>query len=351
MKTQTAIVTALAAASGAIAISYMRRRSQIDFTGKVVLITGGSRGLGLALAREFGAHGATVAICARDTDELERAETDLRARGIRSRVFLCDITRPEQVRTMVAHAAESVGPIDVLVNNAGIIKVGPFSEMDVQDFDEAMKVMFWGPLHATLAVLPAMRDRRSGSIVNVTSIGGKVSVPHLLPYCCAKFASVALSEGLRTELAPEGIRVTTIVPGLLRTGSYLNVELKGRHAAEYAWFATGAATPLVSIDADRAARSIVRATSRGECVKILSVPADILARFHGVLPGLSGELMSLANRMLPASRGLLQASRTGHDVERAFDSKLWKMFTVMGRRAATSLNELRSPRLLKSAGA
>ena len=133
---------------------------------------------------------------------------------------------------MVAEAAELLGPIDVLVNNAGIITVGPFLEMDVEDFDQAMKVMFWGPLYTTLAVLPAMRARKQGSIVNITSIGGKVSVPHLLPYCCAKFAAVALSEGLRTELMPDGIRVTTIAPGLLRTGSHLNARFKGKQADE-----------------------------------------------------------------------------------------------------------------------
>jgi short-subunit dehydrogenase len=107
---------------------------------------------------------------------------------------------------------QRVGLIDVLVNNAGLIRVGPFAAMTLDDFQQTMDVMFWGPLHTTLAVLPSMRERKQGSIVNIVSIGGKVGVPHLLPYSCAKFALVALSEGLRAELAPDGIRVTTIVP-------------------------------------------------------------------------------------------------------------------------------------------
>jgi NAD(P)-dependent dehydrogenase (short-subunit alcohol dehydrogenase family) len=252
---------------------------------------------------------------------------------------------------MAEEVSTILGPIDVLVNNAGIIKVGPFAEMDTEDFERAMNVMFWGPLYAVQAVLPSMRERRHGRIVNITSIGGKVTIPHLLPYCCAKFAAVALSEGLRTELGPEGISVTTIVPGLLRTGSHLNVELTGEHAAEYAWFAAGATTPLVSISASRAARSIVRAAARGECEKILSVPADLLARFHGIVPGLSGELMRGINRLLPAAGTHSRDSRTGYEVERGINSTVWKMMTIMGRRAAASLNELRGPRLIRSAGA
>ncbi len=240
---------------------------------------------------------------------------------------------------MVAEIAGAVGPVDVLVNNAGTIRVGPFSDLDLADFAEAMKVMFWGPLYATLAVLPSMRERRQGSIVNITSIGGKVSVPHLLPYCCAKFATVALSEGLRTELAPAGVRVTTIAPGLLRTGSHLNAEFSGGHAAEYAWFASAAASPLVSIGAERAARSIVRAAVRGRSEKILSVPADVVARIHALSPGLTGAVMNLANRMLPLGKGDLSDVRAGRDIDAGLNSSFWKLLTSSGRRAAARLNQ------------
>ncbi len=109
------------------------------------------------------------------------------------------------------------GRVDIVVNNAGIIQVGPMSTTTVEDFATALDVMFWGALYPTLAVLPQMRARRSGHVVNITSIGGMVSVPHLLPYTCAKFAAVGLSEGLRTELGQEGIHVTTVVPGWRRS--------------------------------------------------------------------------------------------------------------------------------------
>jgi short-subunit dehydrogenase len=143
-----------------------------------------------------------------------------------------------------------------------------------------------------------------------------VSVPHLLPYSCAKFAAVALSEGLRTELAPERIKVTTIVPGLMRTGSHLNAEFKGRQASEYAWFAAGAATPLISITAQRAARSIVRATVRGKGEKILSALADALARLHGIAPGLVGQILNFVNGMLTSGPTNSTAVRHGSTIER-----------------------------------
>src|SRR5262249_29078614 len=144
------------------------------------------------------------------------------------------------------------------VNNAGIIQVGPMETMTLADYQEAMRVHYWGPLYTALAVLPQMKQRRAGRIVNITSIGGKVAVPHLLPYVGSKFALVGLSEGLRAELMKDGILVTTVVPGLMRTGSPRNAFFKGQNEAEYAWFKIGDSIPVLTTSAERAARRIVR---------------------------------------------------------------------------------------------
>src|SRR5437016_396384 len=228
-----------------------------DFRGKTVLITGGSRGLGLVLARQFVAEGAKVAICARDADELDRAFEDLARRGGRVVTVPCDLTVPEHVNEMVAVVERRLGPIDVLINNAGIIGIGPVDHMGLDDFHKAMAGNFYSALHSTLAVLPRMRGRKRGRIVNITSIGGKVSVPHLLPYSASKFALVGLSEGLRAELARAGIQVSTICPGLMRTGSPRHAFFKGRHRAEYAWFSISDSLPLTSISAESAAGEIL----------------------------------------------------------------------------------------------
>ena len=180
-----------------------RRRRWIDLDGKVALITGGSRGLGLVLARELAAEGAKVAICARDQAELARACDQLEALGADVLALTCDVTVPEEVEEALAQVRERLGPVDILINCAGVIQVGSLEAMTPEDYDQALRVHFWGPLHTTLAVLPEMRWRGAGRIVNIASVGGKISVPHLLPYSASKFALVGLSEGLRAALAAD----------------------------------------------------------------------------------------------------------------------------------------------------
>jgi NAD(P)-dependent dehydrogenase (short-subunit alcohol dehydrogenase family) len=266
--------TALLAAAGVAAVGALLGRRRMKLRDRVVVITGGSRGLGFILAREFARHGARLALCARTADDLGRAEKALGGADVW--VQRCDVADAQQVKAFVAGVMDRYGRIDVLVNNAGIIEVGPLDAMSEDNFRRALDVMFWGMLRTTLAVLPHMRARRAGSIVDVTSIGGKVSIPHLLPYCCAKFAAPALSEGLRTELRRNGIDVVTIVPGLMRTGSHLNARFVGRQQAEFRWFALGASKPLVSMDAERAARQILGAVRRGQAAD--PVPAGAARR-------------------------------------------------------------------------
>jgi NAD(P)-dependent dehydrogenase (short-subunit alcohol dehydrogenase family) len=211
------------------------RPRRYDLRGRIALVTGGSRGLGLILARELAQAGARVAICGRDVTTLDRARADLERRGAEVLVVPCDVTVRHDVEGLVRTVRDRLGPVDVLVNNAGTISMGPVDAMSIEDFQATMATNFWGPLHAILAVLPEMRQRGDGRIANIASIGGKISVPHLLPYSASKFALVGLSEGLRAELAKDGIRVITICPGLMRTGSPRHATFKGRHRAEYAW--------------------------------------------------------------------------------------------------------------------
>ena len=215
-----------------------------EFAGKIALITGGSRGLGLVLARHLVAAGAKVAICARDEEELERARQDLQSKGSDVFTVVCDLRDRDDVNRMVARVLEHYGQIDVLINNAGIISVGPFEEMTLDDFVEAMEANFWSGVYTTFAVLPEMRRRQTGRIVNITSIGGKIAAPHLLPYSASKFAFFGFSRGLRSELLKEGIVVTTVAPGLMRTGSPVNANFKGKNRLEYAWFSIADSLPL-----------------------------------------------------------------------------------------------------------
>ncbi len=323
--------------AGLVARDLLRRRFEADLTGQVALVTGSSRGLGFLLARELAREGCRVVICARDADELERARVQLEAEGAEVLAVPCDITKAAQVQHLVRAVVGRFGLIDILINNAGIIQVGPLESMTPQDFEEALATMFWGVVYPTLTVLPEMRARNRGRIATVTSIGGRVSVPHLLPYSCAKFAAVAFSEGLRAELARQGITVTTIVPGLMRTGSHEHAVFKGRHAAEATWFSLAASLPGLSMDAERAARQIVRAIKRGDAAVTLSLPAVMLERFHGLFPGMTAGILGLVDRFLPVDAN--PRRRSGIELRAEINSPVVETMTSWGRSAAQRFNQ------------
>jgi NAD(P)-dependent dehydrogenase (short-subunit alcohol dehydrogenase family) len=331
---------ALLAAAGGLAAAYgvvRARRRRWDLRNRVVLVTGGSRGLGLLIARQLVGEGARVAICARDEDTLARARDDLERRGGRVLAVRCDVGVRAEVERMVQEVTDRLGDIDALINNAGTIAVGPIETMGIEDFHRAMDVNFWGAVHAVMAVLPGMRRRGGGRIVNVTSIGGKISVPHLVPYSASKFALVGLSEGLRAELGREGIQVTTICPGLMRTGSPRHALFKGRHRAEYAWFSVSDSLPVVSMSAERAARQIVSALRWGSSHRILSLPAKVGARINGLFPAFTSALLAAVNRGLPAADGGIQGAVKGEHSE----SKLApSVLTRLGDRAARRSNQV-----------
>src|SRR5262245_12477494 len=331
----------LGVAAGAIGALVGRQLARgtrrIDFTGRVVVITGGSRGLGLVLARKMAAEGARLCLLARNEEELARAAVQFPP-GSEVTTVRCDIRRRADVRAAVDAILERWGLIDVLINNAGVIQVGPLEHMTTGDFENAMATHFWGPLHLMFEIVPSMRRRGFGRIVNITSIAGRVAVPHLAPYCASKFALAGLSDAVRTELDQYGIRVTTVAPGLMRTGSPVNADVKGQHEAEYAWFAISDSLPGLTVAAETAASQILDACRYGDPELTISLPARVAIIANHLVPGAVATALMFANRFLPGPNDV-----DGTRGRRGSDStSKWapSAATVLTDRAAVVNNEV-----------
>ena len=292
-------LTRMALGGGVLAYRALRRRTTWSFHNRVVLLTGGSRGLGLVIARQLVDEGAKLTLLARDAAELGRAEQELRGRGGEILAIAGDVRVREDAARAVEQTVARFGQIDVLINDAGVIQTGPIEHMAVEDFDEALAVHLYGPLYTMLAATPHMKRQGGGRIVNISSIGGKISVPHLVPYCTSKFALVGLSDGMRAELAKDKIKVTTVCPGLMRTGSHYNSKFKGQHEREFTWFSIIDSLPISSISAERAAGQIIEACRNGDAELVISMQAKELARLAPLLPEVTAAAMALFNRLLP----------------------------------------------------
>ena len=329
------IAAGVAAAIGATMLR--RYRAPMKFRNQTAFVAGGSRGLGLLLARELASRGAKVAISARDGDELRRAEEQIRSDGGTVLTVEADMTMRDEVEAAVRKVEDKFGEIDVLVNNAGTIAVGPLETMTIDDYRNSINTHFWGPYFASMAVLPQMQRKKAGRIVNISSIGGKISVPHLLPYSVGKFALTGFSEGLRSELLKDHIYVTTVCPGLMRTGSPRNAFFKGNNEAEYAWFSMSDALPILSMNAQRAARRVIDACARGDAEIILTVPAQIATIIHGLFPDLTVDMLGVMNRFLPSPGGIGTDVRTGKE-SKSKASPSW--VTALNERAAAQNNQI-----------
>lgn len=314
-------------------------KRRYDFAGKVAVVTGGSRGLGLALARELARRGARLALCARDEAELEDARRELQGAGADVFVAPCDVSNQDDVRHFVQRVRETLGQIDVLVNNAGVIEVGPLEAMDESDFEEAMQTHFYGPLYFSLEIAPELRRRRDGRIINISSVGGKVAVPHLAPYCASKFALTGFSDSLRSELSKDNVYVTTVCPGLLRTGSALHAKFKGKALEEYALFKRGAVLPLVTMEPSRAARRIINASSYGRAELILTPQAKLAVKARALFPELVLNTTGLVERFLPNAHGGTTEQIPGEDLE---PPRGGSVFDRLLRYTALRFNEYRA---------
>jgi NAD(P)-dependent dehydrogenase (short-subunit alcohol dehydrogenase family) len=329
------LVTALGAGVGALAGFALAHQPSYGFEGRVVLITGGSRGLGLVMARQLvHEHGARVVLVARSADALARAAQDLKARGA-VHTIVGDVRSREDAARIVDQALARFGRIDVLINNAGVIVSAPFDNTADEDFRNSLAVHFWGVLHMSRAVLPHL-PRPDGRIVNICSIGGKLAVPHLAAYCAGKFAQAGLSSVMGEELRSEGVVVSTVYPGLMRTGSYVNAQFRGQVSREFAVFALASSLPGISMGADRAVRQILQGVRAGRREIVIPWATRQISRVAALAPNAMLGLFSAVNAMLPAETRTVGPAKVGADLPLPQPIRL---ATALGSRAAERNNE------------
>jgi len=313
------------------------------------IVMGASRGLGLLVCQELLERGHTVHGCARDEDELLGAARILSAAvpGARFVPRVCDVRDEAVVNAVVEEVAASDQPLEVAIHVAGVIQVGHADKVTLGHFHDAVDTMLWGPVHLALAVLPFMRDAGRGRIGVISSVGGLVAVPRLVPYSVAKFGAVGLAEGLYSELAGTGVTVTAVTPGLMRTGGHTHARFVDDAITDYAWFAPLASMPGLSISAERAARRIVSGVLAGKPTVELT-PLTILGRrVHGLAPATTIRAMGLMSRMLPGPSGSAPDPMSdeapaveGRTAAARLSSRLVNGLSVLGDRAAQRNNEL-----------
>ncbi|HRM73167.1 MAG TPA: SDR family oxidoreductase [Paracoccus sp. (in: a-proteobacteria)] len=228
---------------------------------KVIVITGASSGLGEAAARHLAASGAKLVLAARRADRLETLVAEIEAKGGQAWAVTTDVAKRDDVENLIRQAVEKFGHVDVLINNAGVMPLAPMALRKVDEWDQMIDVNIKGTLYGIAAVLPGMQARKSGHIINLSSVAGlKVSGGLGTVYSATKFAVKAISEGLRTEVAGDNIRVTTLYPGAIDS------ELKHGSSDATSGAAMQAFYAANEIGADSIARAIAYAIEQ---------PADV----------------------------------------------------------------------------
>jgi len=244
-----------------------------------VLITGGSSGIGFALARRCAAVGSKVSLVARGAEKLSAAAAAIKAATPSASVITAsaDVSMEQEVLAAIATAEAANGPVDVLITSAGIARPGYFEEVPVEVFERTMAVNYLGSVYPLKALLPAMRKRRSGAIVLISSGAGLVGVFGYTPYSPSKFALRGLAESLRAELKGSGVGISIVYPPDTDTPQLAGENLT--KPAETRAITAGAGL----LSADDVARAILDGLARGAFAITPGLPMTLLYRFHSIL--------------------------------------------------------------------
>ena len=252
----------------------------IELRGARVLLTGASRGIGPFIARALAAEGSDLALVARSAEPLEQLAGELRTKGVRAVAVPADLARSEERVRMVRRVEADLGPVDVLVNNAGLEQVGAFVEEPEERIAEIVEVNVIAPMHLTRLLLPAMLERRRGRVVNIASAGGKKAIPYSSVYGGTKAALIEWTSALRIELTGSGVSASAVCPGFVRGEGM------------FARFGVAPPRTLGSVTPAQVATAVVRVLRTDQPELLVSaVPVRPMLALYQLTPGLAARVL------------------------------------------------------------
>lgn len=247
----------------------------MEFKGQVILITGVSSGIGRQLAIDLAAKGATIIGCGRAQTRLQESLLEMRRTSPLSQVYTCDVSDPSQVKGMVEKVLSEFGRIDILINNAGFGLYQGLIDCPVDSIEAMVRTNFLGAVYCTKEVVPSMAKRRSGHVVNISSVAGKIGTPNMAAYCATKSALIGLTESLYHELRPLGVHVSVICPGPVRTKFRMLFD-------ELAPMAPG----FLVLEADAVSRAVIRAIEQEKFEVVVPLWLALACLFKRLMPNL-----------------------------------------------------------------
>lgn len=253
--------------------------------GKSVIITGGSSGIGKALAEEFGSNGANILITGRKLEALEATTKDLKSKGINAIHFQADVSKEEDNQKMADFAIEKFGKIDVLINNAGISMRALFEDVDVEVIKKVMDINFYGALYATKYCLPSIIENK-GSVIGISSIAGFRGLPARVGYSASKFALQGFLESLRTEMLKKGVHVLTACPGFTASNIRKTALSKDGSAQGESPRNEGK-----MMSAEECAHHIYKATKKRKKFLVLTTQGKMTVLLNKLVPGFMDKMV------------------------------------------------------------